>query len=534
MIREPPPRFGLRNLLALAGLAGWSWWIASLDLDLGLPGVDLASLARELPVQAAWFVPVGLLIPLALPRMRSLLGRFLLILLPSLAIGAVLATAIVAAPPDAPESVLQGFTVPGPFTLFVPLVGMAVGVLLGSLLAGSLGTALLLIPALLALAAILLAMAAVILLLLTDRIPIAEPIGEAGVIESRMLLADLRDGKPLDSEQIAGGVRLLAEAGMDPSFRLRLDPVGEGVRARISLPWDLPLLGVRYLNAEALAAPSVEGGAFRAGVRTLSVGGWRLPSRVVRAASRAGSRWASRFLPYGPAHRVRGGHSDGHAVRNRRLVQVLEGLRERAAEIHSRPDRLAGAVTAAFALSREHSGLADPVEENRVALLALGGSAGHPSLLTLAGFPDTAEFAGALGRELEVTVFRRNDWARHFLGSAGLTQVGPVGMTEQAGALKERLDATRGSGFSFSDLMMDSAGARFGRKATRDPAAARAMQARIAAGIMDADLVPDVAGLPEGISQARLEAEFGGFSGEAFREMEAEIERRLSQLTLYQ
>ncbi len=506
MTREPPPRFGLRNLLALAGLAGWSWWIASLDLELGLPGVDLASLARGLPAQAAWFVPVGFLIPLALPRMRSFFGRFLLVLLPSLALGATLAVVIVAAPPDAPASVFQGFTVPGPLTLFVPLVGMAVGVLFGSLIAGSLGTALLLIPALLALAAILLAMATVALLLLTDRIPIAEPIGAAGTHDAPTLLAD---------------------AGLDPTLRLRLEPTEEGVLARLALPWDMPLFGLRYLNAEILAAPSMEGGAFRAGIRTVSLGGWRLPSRLVRAASRSGSGWAGRFLTPGE-------WSAEHARRHQRLAGVLEALRERKAEIHSGPDRLAGAITAAFELSREEGASADPVEENRVALLALGGSAGHPSLLTLAGFPDVAEDAGALGRELDVVVFRRSDWARHFLVSAGLTQIGPAGMTEQAGAFKERLDAASGSGFSFSDLMMDSAGARFGRNATRNPDAARRMQARIAAGIVDADLVPDVAGLPEGLSQARLEAEFGGFSGAAFREMEAEIERRLARLTLYQ
>ncbi len=523
---ESRRRFGVRNLLALGALAGWSWWVAGLDPDLGLPGTDLMSLARGLPRQAAWFVPVGLLVPLALPRMRSFTGRFLLVLLPSFVIAAAVAAAITAAPPDAPWTVFSDFAFPSPLTLIVPVAGTAVGVMLGALLAGGVGGALVLIPALLALAVVLLAMAAVVLLLLTDRIPAAEPIGEMGAAGSRTLLNDLRDGVPIGTEGVALALPLLVEAGLDPSARIRLEPADEGVLAQVSLPWDLPLAGVRYLNAELAADPSTEGGALRLGLRSASIGGVRAPTFLVRTASWAASAWANQFLPLS-------GPPGIHAGFDRRLAEVLDALEGKVAEIHAGPDRLAVAIRAAFALSRDPSGGADAVEENRVALLALAGAAGHPSLLALAGFPDSAEVASRLGRELEVTARRRGDWARHFLLSAGLTQVGPAGMTEQAGDLKERLDATSGSGFSFSDLMMDRAGVRFGRSATGSSAAAERLRARIAAGISDADLVPDVAGLPDGLSHARLEAEFGGVGGGGFRKMEAEIERRIASLTLY-
>ncbi len=528
---DSSPRFGARNLLALLALAGWSWWIASRGLDLRLPEVDLGSLARGLPAQAAWFLPVGVLIPLVLPRIRSFFGRLFFVLMPSLVIGAGLSAAIVAAPPDAPLSVLSGFTVPGSFALFVPLVGMATGALLGSLLAGSLGAALLLIPAFVALAAVLLAIAAVILLLLTDRIPIAEPINQQP--GSGSLLRDLRDGEPFEAGRLAAIPPLLVEAGLDPGFRLGLGPAEEGVMARVSLPWEIPFLGVRYLNAEVQAAPSLEGGALRAGLREVTVGGLRLPLPLVRAGSRAGSAWASQSLLASPALRAAADPQEAAAT-SRRLLPVLEALRRKVPEIHARPDRLAGALAAAFEVSRQDSGSGDPVEENRLALLALGGAVGHPSLLMLAGFPDCLPLASELGDELEITIFGRTDWARHFLLSAGLTQIGRDGIPEQAGAIKERLDASAGSGFSFSDLLMDSAGARFGRNATRSLESARRIQSRLGNGVADTELVPEVSGLPEGLSRARVEEEFGGFSGEGFREVEAEIERRLSRLAFYE
>ncbi len=80
---------------------------------------------------------------------------------------------------------------------------------------------------------------------------------------------------------------------------------------------------------------------------------------------------------------------------------------------------------------------------------------------------------------------------------------------------------------------MNEAGTRFGDLATRDEAAARALQGRIARGIAEDDLIPRDSALPEGLSVARLESEFGDVHGEGFRVVEAEIARRLGDLPLY-
>ena len=85
-----------------------------------------------------------------------------------------------------------------------------------------------------------------------------------------------------------------------------------------------------------------------------------------------------------------------------------------------------------------------------------------------------------------------------------------------------------GSGFSFADLAADEAGNRFTRAATRDPASARALQARIRAGLRFADFVPELRDLPEGIPGAEFQERYGGLGGAETKRLVDEIERRLA------
>ena len=174
---EERSRFGVTNLLAAAALLGYGWFAAAYGPDGSFPGSDFGSLAYGLSRQGLWLVPVGILIPLVLPRARGVITGFFLVLLPSLAIGAVLTALVVAAPDAAPWRVLESFVVPDLAALLAPLTGMFVGVLFGAVVARGLGSALLLIPALIAIAAVLLASVAVLLLVLTDRVAVTDPIG---------------------------------------------------------------------------------------------------------------------------------------------------------------------------------------------------------------------------------------------------------------------------------------------------------------------------------------------------------------------
>ena len=283
-------------------------------------------------------------------------------------------------------------------------------------------------------------------------------------------------------------------------------------------------------------------------MRSLRVGRFEAPAIWVRPVSRVLSRFVGRhevvagFLDRFEEIRVEdsrlvarpAARPDGDPGAAAAVLGYLALLERDADAIRARPDRFVGALEGVFGLAAERSGSGGAVRENRAALLALGGAVGHPSLLDLAGVPGASESAGPLSRRLALTVHGRRDWARHFLLSAGLAQLAPAGLREGAGLLKERLDAAPGArGFSFADLLMNEAGSRFGDLATRDEAAARALQGRIARGIAEDDLIPRDSALPEGLSVARLESEFGDVHGEGFRVVEAEIARRLGDLPLY-
>src|SRR5262249_61390306 len=94
----------------------------------------------------------------------------------------------------------------------------------------------------------------------------------------------------------------------------------------------------------------------------------------------------------------------------------------------------------------------------------------------------------------------------------------------------EELDAlTHGTGFSFADLAADRAGTRFARAATASEDAARAAQARLAAGFATDDYFPQAADLPENLTVEQFRRDFGGVGSPRDRQKVAEIEARLDR-----
>ena len=81
-MQEERSRFGVKNLLAAAALLGYGWFAAAYGPDGSFPGSDFGSLAYGLSRQGLWFIPVGILIPLVLPRVRGVITGFFLVLLP--------------------------------------------------------------------------------------------------------------------------------------------------------------------------------------------------------------------------------------------------------------------------------------------------------------------------------------------------------------------------------------------------------------------------------------------------------------------
>ncbi|MCP4614309.1 MAG: hypothetical protein GY845_36955 [Planctomycetes bacterium] len=189
-----------------------------------------------------------------------------------------------------------------------------------------------------------------------------------------------------------------------------------------------------------------------------------------------------------------------------------------------------------FTLVRDRSTQSDPVMENQAAILALGMLLGHPQIEELLGFivvdgdDDTA-------REVlrSVAIRDRSDWVTHFCVSAAITVLSDETVSDATGLLKEEVDASvSGSGFSFSDLLADRAGTTFAITATRDEAAARAMQNRLAPDFRIEEIFPPADGLPEGISYAELQSRYGGVNGEGYRHLSQEIDRRIAACTAYQ
>ena len=339
------------------------------------------------------------------------------------------------------------------------------------------------------------------------------------------------------------------------NWRAAVD-LGEGsVRASSSLP--VRAGGRRrFLNAVVQARPTLDGGRLSLGLEELRAGRVRVPRlivAVVSALAGAALRHDESLRPFVEATRTlkvepaavsitygrvnappgyvagmlgRGlsGDLDVDAVRAhvRHLVQESQRI--------PRGDAAAGqALAAAFAFARQRSGETSALLENKAGLFALGILLGHSRLQTFVGRAVESEDWRGLAPSLrKVRLQGRSDWTRHFFVSAALTVLSAESVSDAAGVFKEELDADGGSGFSFGDLLADRAGTCLALAATRDEAGARAMQERLAAGAAIEEFFPPAADLPEKITDADLQRDYGGVGGEAYRRLAADIESRLA------
>lgn len=180
-----------------------------------------------------------------------------------------------------------------------------------------------------------------------------------------------------------------------------------------------------------------------------------------------------------------------------------------------------------FHLAAERSAAgADAAAENRAALVVLAFFAnGRPLGLVV---PEAYEWPRL--PPLRVTLLGREDFSLHFLVSAVLAAEAGTPLADAVGLWKELADARRGgSGFSFNDIAADRAGTRLGEAAVQD---ATRLQARLAAGVSEADIMPPVADLPEFLSEAAFLARFGGVGAPAYQRLMSDIEARIDALPL--
>ncbi|MDP4528140.1 CehA/McbA family metallohydrolase [Alkalimonas delamerensis] len=125
----------------------------------------------------------------------------------------------------------------------------------------------------------------------------------------------------------------------------------------------------------------------------------------------------------------------------------------------------------------------------------------------------------------------RRDLTLHFLYSAVIKMVGNVHIAEQIGNLKELHDAGEGgTGFSFVDIAANKAGIWFVQHLN---AIDIALAHQLTAEAFEMTFMPAVHDLPEGLREERFEQFLGGLQGEGTARLQAEIDRRLSQLALF-
>ncbi|HEX2011361.1 MAG TPA: hypothetical protein VJN44_10520, partial [Roseateles sp.] len=130
---------------------------------------------------------------------------------------------------------------------------------------------------------------------------------------------------------------------------------------------------------------------------------------------------------------------------------------------------------------------------------------------------------------LEFGLHGRPDFPMHWLISAALAAQAGGPLADAVGIYKEIADTRDGSGFSFNDIAADRAGSRLGQLAVREP---RRLQQRLAAGVAEPELLPDVSDLPEFLSAAEFRRRYGDTGSAAYRAMMGEIEARLDAQAL--
>ena len=186
---------------------------------------------------------------------------------------------------------------------------------------------------------------------------------------------------------------------------------------------------------------------------------------------------------------------------------------------------LAELLVPLFELARIRSAAegADAAAENRAAIVALTLYASGRG----AGGVLPADWPRA--RPMRLLLAGRDDFPLHFLVSAALVVEGSSPLAQAIGLYKEVADARGGSGFSFNDMAANRAGTRFGELAVQAPAR---LQAAVAGGLAERDFMPEVADLPEFLSQAELRRRYGGVGAPAYNALVEEIARRVDALPL--
>jgi hypothetical protein len=203
------------------------------------------------------------------------------------------------------------------------------------------------------------------------------------------------------------------------------------------------------------------------------------------------------------------------------LVEASRGTKAKA------PLSLAKLIQPLFQLAGERAAVGDAVAENRAAILVLTLYLNGKGLEVIV--PQAERWPRPVPHT--VTLNGRDDFPKHFIISAALAAYAGEQLSDAIGVYKEVTDSRGGSGFSFNDIAADRAGSRFGEVAVANPASAKKLQEKIGGRLQESDIMPVTADLPEFMPEPEFIRRFGGVGAPAYRQMMAEIERRVAALS---
>ena len=169
---------------------------------------------------------------------------------------------------------------------------------------------------------------------------------------------------------------------------------------------------------------------------------------------------------------------------------------------------------------------ADPVVENRAAIMAVTFYAN--GIRMSAVVPDAESWPRPGRRTLLLR--GRGDLTQHFTISALLAATAGTPFSHVVGLYKEIADSRGGSGFSFSDLAADRAGAMFGTLAVES---ADALQKGLTAGLAEEDVMPEIADLVDGLPEPEFLRRFGSVGSPGYDRVVRDIDRRVAQCRLF-